>query len=462
MKKLFTISFIAVLILGSLPQSTAQLKLSADPLYTYVLPPDLVLGGTKGSDQGQFNEPDSVYVDADGTIYAGDTTNLRVQVFAKNGTFLYAMTGFTGTDVDINNEVQGIVELSNGTIVVVEKTGNLLYFNKGDTSPYAKTALPAPQTDEKKRDTQGLAIDPRNDTLFVSDQPNNKILVLDANGKYLREFSTGDFTTPENMVVDTDKEIIYVSLEAKGSIGYFGLNGTFLGSFGSDYSQFNFEGLALDPTHNIIAVDEGPDEGTSKLSRIIIFDKDDFSPIAAFGGPPGSGEGQFLSPDGVAYDQLTDRVVVADQGNYRIQLFDYNHSLYIDSTGDITVSKDNLADSKFGFYMAGALFGGTYRLLQDETEIAKGEFSYGQLIQPDFTTLDVGTYNFTVAANDTNGNSATASAILTVTEAPTSPTLPTGGEDGGGGFLSIGIIAPFTSLLLLSSIIILFKRRTTK
>ncbi len=459
MKKLLMLSLIAVLFVGSLPISTAQPKLLADPLYTYVLPPDLILGGTKGSDQGQFNEPDSVYVDANGTIYAGDTANLRVQVFAKNGTYLYSMTGFTGTDVDINNEVQGIVELSNGTIVVVEKTGNLLYFNKGDTTPYAKIALPPPQTDEKKRDTQGLAIDIRNDTLFVTDQPNNKILVLDKNGDYLREFSTGDFTTPENMVVDTEKDVIYVSLEAKGSIGYFDLNGTFLGSFGSEYSQFNFEGLALDPYRNIIAVDEGPDEGTSQLSRIIIFDKNDFSPIAAFGGSPGSGEGQFLSPDGVAYDQLTDRVVVADQGNYRIQLFDYNHSLYIDSTGDVTVSKDKLTEVKFGFYMAGALFGGTYRLLQDGNEIAKGDFSYGQLVQPDFTTLDVGTYNFTVTANDTNGNFANASAILTVTEAQASPTSPTGGEGGGGGFLSFSLGTSLVSLLLLGSAVVAIKRR---
>ena len=458
MKILLTISFISVLLMGSLPMSTAQLELSADPLYTYVLPPDLILGGTKGSDQGQFNEPDSVYVDADGTIYAGDTTNLRVQVFSKNGTFLYAMTGFTGTDVDINNEVQGIVELSNGTIVVVEKTGNLLYFNKGDTAPYAKIALPPPQADEKKRDTQGLAIDVRNDTLFVTDQPNNKILVLNKDGDYLRDFSTGDFTTPENMVVDTERNIIYVSLEAKGSIGYFGLNGTFLGSFGSEYSQFNFEGLALDPNHNIIAVDEGPDEGTSQLSRIIIFDKDDFSPIAAFGGSPGSQNGHFLSPDGVAYDQLTDRVVVADQGNYRIQLFDYNHSLYIDSTGDVTVSKDKLADVKFGFYMAGALFGGTYRLLQDGNEVDKGDFSYGQLIHPDFNSLDVGTYNFTVTANDTNGNSAKASAILTITEAQASPTTPTTGE-GGGGFLSFGTLAPFASVLLLGSAMTALRKR---
>ena len=457
-KEFFLVFFV---LMASMYSGSALTLNQTTTFYTYPLNPILVIGGTKGSGQGQFNEPDSVYVDQSGTIFAGDTSNLRVQVFDKDGNFLREFTGFTSTSDHVGNEVQGIGELSDGTIVVIEKAANLYFFDKTGSTPKKVVALPDPGTDEQPRDTQGLVVDTRNDTIFITDQPNNKVLVFDGNGQYLREFSTGLFSTPENMVIDPTQDIIYVSLEGKREIGVFSLNGTLLTTFGKDYATGNYEGLALDPSGNIIAVDEGPDELQREYSRIIIFNKTDYSPIAAFGSYAGNSEGRFLSPDGVAYDYANNRVIVADQGNYRLQVFDYNNPVEVYSTGDTVIYTGDLASAKIGFYLAGALFGGTYTLQMNGTTIDQGTFKYGQFIKLDISSLGVGTYVYSMNATD-GTNDASASLTLQVTnQKPTTTTnAPTGEKttattEGKTPFALFGAILAIVS----SSFILKRKRR---
>ena len=43
--------------------------------------------GSKGSGQGQFNMPNSVAVDAHGSVYVADLGNRRIQVFDNDGNF---------------------------------------------------------------------------------------------------------------------------------------------------------------------------------------------------------------------------------------------------------------------------------------------------------------------------------------------------------------------------------------
>ena len=43
--------------------------------------------GATGSEQGQFNIPHSIAVDAQGNVYVADMGNKRIQVFDNNGTF---------------------------------------------------------------------------------------------------------------------------------------------------------------------------------------------------------------------------------------------------------------------------------------------------------------------------------------------------------------------------------------
>ena len=54
----------------------------------------LAIGGTNpGNQPGQFSEPTTMAVDAQGNVFVADDDNSRLQVFAPDGTFLAEFTG---------------------------------------------------------------------------------------------------------------------------------------------------------------------------------------------------------------------------------------------------------------------------------------------------------------------------------------------------------------------------------
>ncbi len=452
--------FINLLIIGLLfigSTNIGGVVITNSTLPVGIVTPSLIIGGTKGTDPSQFDQPDSVYVDSKGTIFAGDTSNLRVQVFAPNGTFLHEKTGFTPISSNTNNEVQGIGELSNGTIVVIEKAANLYFFDKFGTTPRAVIPLPVINSTESTRDTQGLAIDNRTDTIYVTDQPNNLVMVFDKNGVFKSQFSTGLYSTPENLVVDKKQNMIYVSLEGQRKIGYFAMNGTIIGSFGKEFATLNYEGITMDPRGNLLAVDEGPDSiAANKYSRVIIFNTTTYEPVAAIGGNSGSAPGKFLSPDGIAFDVLNNRFVVADQYNHRLQFFSYDSKLNLTTQGDVSVEFSKLSSKNFGWTLNGAIFGGKYELYKNGSSISSGNFMVGQRISPTFTDLVVDkTYNFTILASDANGNKVKAEALLHVTPDSVSTTKPSSPVSSGTA-TPLTLISMFAPILLI--VIIQFKK----
>jgi peptidylamidoglycolate lyase len=53
-----------------------------------------IIGGTKGTEPGQFNLPHAVVADSKGRLIVADAENSRVQVFDQNGKFLEQWTDF--------------------------------------------------------------------------------------------------------------------------------------------------------------------------------------------------------------------------------------------------------------------------------------------------------------------------------------------------------------------------------
>jgi len=52
-----------------------------------------IIGGTKGTGQGEFNLPHSVVIDSKGRLIVGDRENARVQIFDQDGKFLEMWSG---------------------------------------------------------------------------------------------------------------------------------------------------------------------------------------------------------------------------------------------------------------------------------------------------------------------------------------------------------------------------------
>lgn len=452
-KQLLSLSIVFLFLLSVNGISAVVTDVDVDPI--------LVIG-SEGTGNGKFNEPDAVFVASNGLIYVGDTDNLRIQVFDGEGNYLRELTGFTGHDVDSNNEPQGIGELTSGTIVATEKSGNVFFFDSSDGSLIKKVDLNI--TFSGGVDTQGLVVDTTTDDIYISNQPESLVYILDVTGAYIGNFSTGFLGSPENMVIDNDVNKIYVSIENGGKIRSYDLDTyALIDEFGAETSTTNFEGLAIDPLGNILAANEGPDSinGNDPVN-IVIFDKTNFTAIYAWGDiTPGTEEGQFHSPDGLAYDFMRNRVLISDQGNYRVQVFDYidiivSNGIYSDGTAptvsapaDITMTVGD--DETVSWTITEALFGGTYELLMDSVAVKDAYTSEGSnVVDYSLSELAVGTYVFDLDVEDAFGNTASDVVTVTVEDIATSST-PTDTADTP--------IPVFVIPLGLSAMVILRKKR---
>jgi DNA-binding beta-propeller fold protein YncE len=128
--------------------------------------------GSAGSEDGKFNYPTHVAVDAAGDVYVMDTLNFRVQIFDRSGKFL-SQFGGTGTSIHDFMKPKGIAVDSEGhiwvsdsyrnTIQIFDRKGKLLLiFGKLGTGQ-GQFNVP-----------EGLYIDSR-DKLIVADSYNYRI-----------------------------------------------------------------------------------------------------------------------------------------------------------------------------------------------------------------------------------------------------------------------------------------------
>ena len=86
--------------------------LEANPLYE--------IGTVAGSAPGQFNNPTGVAVDADGTIYAVDSGNSRIQIFYRGAMYPAVMFGEAGSGPGQFNNPMGIAVDSNYRIYICD------------------------------------------------------------------------------------------------------------------------------------------------------------------------------------------------------------------------------------------------------------------------------------------------------------------------------------------------------
>lgn len=131
--------------------------------------------GKRGTNEGEFNNPTHIAVDAAGDVYVMDTLNFRVQIFTRDGKFVTTFGG-NGTAIGDFMKPKGIAVDSEGHIWVSDSLRNsiqvfnregklLLIFGRGGLGR-GEFNVPA-----------GLYID-ANDRLYVSDSYNYRVQML--------------------------------------------------------------------------------------------------------------------------------------------------------------------------------------------------------------------------------------------------------------------------------------------
>ncbi|MDO8872830.1 MAG: hypothetical protein Q7V05_08900 [Methanoregula sp.] len=271
--------------------------------------------GTRGYQEGQFDELHGIAVDSSGNVYvAGGYPMDLIQKFSSTGIFLTKWTP-GGYHMAIAVDSSGnayVTDFTNQQIRKFSSTGTLL-------TKWGSLG----SGDGQFRNPWDVAVD-SSGNVYVADSKNHQIQKFSSTGTFLTKWGSlgsgdGQFNLPIGVAVDSSGNV-YVADNRNQRIQKFSSTGTFLmkwGTSGSGDGQFsNPMGVAVDSSGNVYVTDTDNTEiGINRIQK--------FSSTGTFltkWGTGGSGDGQFFQPIGVAVDS-SGNVYVADSLNYRIQKF---------------------------------------------------------------------------------------------------------------------------------------------
>ncbi len=274
--------------------------------------PSILSWGSKGTGQGQFNDPKDVALAPDGSIYVTDGANNRVEKFDATGRFLLAW-GTRGQGAGQFNEPWGIAVDSRGQVYVADTWNHRVQVFDGEGKLLG--VLGGPGQLFGPRD---VAFTPTGQVL-VTDAGNHRVVVYNPDGQQVGEFggrggSAGLFSEPVGIAVDRSGNV-YVADTWNHRIQK--LDPTYepvaqwpVAGWGSE-SVVNKPYLALDADGNVYVTDP-------EASRVL-----KFSPggnLLAVWGRTGGDSSSFRLPLGLAVD-ASGNVFVVDSQNARVMKF---------------------------------------------------------------------------------------------------------------------------------------------
>jgi len=285
--------------------------------------------GSEGTGDGQFLRPHDLEFDIkDKYLYAVDRDGNRIQVFNKNGTFLFKFGEKGqgdgqflvpyGLDVDSAGNVW-VADRGNHRIQKFDSNGKfILKFGNNGTSPSSEQG--------KFDNPRHLEVDRDLKFVYVADSKNNRIQQFDLNGTFVKAIGKlgnkhGEFNLPTTIEQDS-KGNFFVNERGNERIQKFDSNWNPIlswGSKGSDNDQFcHIEHLVLDKQDNVFVTDPQSDPGCSMQSRVLKFDNNG-NFITKFGSF-GKGPGQIRDPEHLAVDN-DGNVYISDRKNDKILVF---------------------------------------------------------------------------------------------------------------------------------------------
>ena len=204
--------------------------------------------GGKGTEEGQFDSPSGIAVDASGNILVADTNNGRIEKFSPTGTFL-SIIGTKGSGHGQLGEPNGIAIDRAGNIYVAEVAHNHRVQKLGRDGTFIA---------EWKGHELGfygprrIAIGP-DDSIYVVDQGHARIVKFSPDGRVLVTWGTsgngdGQFNDPTSLAVDPTTNKVYVADPRNKRIQVFDSDGRFLTKWLiPEWGQpAGFEDLAID------------------------------------------------------------------------------------------------------------------------------------------------------------------------------------------------------------------------
>jgi len=187
--------------------------------------------------------PDDLAFDKQGHLLFSDFYHGTISRLNTDGSVTRIVTGLAGPE--------GLVVLSNGTIIIAEQhTNRILTLAPGGKSLTVLRTIPGtPGTAPCKDGIDGIALDATTNTLIVPDSPTGNVYRLSLDGKKLTLITSG-IVRPVGAVVDA-QGTIYVADECGGAVVRITPDGrsTRITSFGQP------DDVALDHHGNLLLID---------------------------------------------------------------------------------------------------------------------------------------------------------------------------------------------------------------
>jgi len=196
--------------------------------------------GSGGTGPGQFDEPTTVdFSPVTGDLYAGDVFNNRINQFDSQGNFIRSFANGLFTDLIPGRFFfgpSGVTFDKAGNVYVGDFNGERILIFTPDGEQIGVIGGTVGTAPGQFQGVAGVRISSVSGNIFVADQYNNRVQVLDPNGNPLLAFGTqgtgdGQFLQPIGIEVD-EYENIYVADSINSRVQVFDKNGKFLTSYG--------------------------------------------------------------------------------------------------------------------------------------------------------------------------------------------------------------------------------------
>ena len=300
----YTSIFLCLVLLTSCTNSPSSITQTPTPTRKVATSPTaapaLTVSNTPDTTPAHYNarvvlsgreRPDDLAFDTQGHLLFSDFYHGTISRLNADGSVTVLIAGLAGPE--------GIVVLSNGTMIIAEqRTNRILALSSDDKSLTVLRTLPGtPSTAACKDGVDGIALDPTTNTLIVPDSPTGDVYRMSLDGTTLSILASG-IVRPVGAAIDA-QGMIYVADECGGAVARISPDGktTRIGGFGMP------DDVAFDHHGNMLVIDLRP--SIHALIRVRL--STGTHEILASKG--------FIEPQGVVIDNNDDIYVSDDYAN---------------------------------------------------------------------------------------------------------------------------------------------------